>query len=36
MLLNLHKTSWTGGLTLTDFESHDHQNQQSVGVRQRL
>ena len=35
MLLNLHKSSWTGGLSLNNFETHDHLNQQSVTVRPR-
>ncbi|KAI8847654.1 JAB1/Mov34/MPN/PAD-1 ubiquitin protease-domain-containing protein [Chytridium lagenaria] len=30
MLLNLHKKSWTKGLTLTDFDEHSEHNEQAV------
>ncbi|KAJ3195706.1 26S proteasome non-ATPase regulatory subunit 14 [Irineochytrium annulatum] len=30
MLLNLHKQSWTKGLTLTDFDQHAQQNETAV------
>lgn len=30
MLLNLHKTSWTSGLTLTDFTEHSKQNETTI------
>lgn len=30
MLLNLHKTSWTSGLTLTDFKEHSKANEATI------
>ncbi|KAK9367321.1 JAB1/Mov34/MPN/PAD-1 ubiquitin protease-domain-containing protein [Lipomyces kononenkoae] len=30
MLLNLHKTEWTNGLTLKDFKAHDKENLEAV------
>jgi hypothetical protein len=33
MLLNLHRTGWTGGLALTNYDAHEHANQQAVAVR---
>jgi 26S proteasome regulatory subunit N11 len=32
MLLNLHKQSWTSGLSLADFESHQKENETKVQV----
>jgi 26S proteasome regulatory subunit N11 len=33
MLLNLHKTNWTEGLKLQNFEEHKHVNEKAIGVR---
>uniref|UniRef100_A0A6B2LB90 MPN domain-containing protein n=1 Tax=Arcella intermedia TaxID=1963864 RepID=A0A6B2LB90_9EUKA len=30
MLLNLHKTKWTEGLTLTKFDTHSHHNEKVI------
>jgi 26S proteasome regulatory subunit N11 len=30
MLLNLHKTTWMGGLTLQDYDAHCKTNQETV------
>jgi len=30
MLLNLHKTKWTEGLTLTKFDNHSHHNEKII------
>jgi 26S proteasome regulatory subunit N11 len=36
MLLNLHKTNWTEGLKLQNFEEHKHVNEKAIGVRVTL
>jgi len=32
MLLNVHKKTWTSGLTLDNFEEHSHLNEKTVDV----
>ena len=36
MLLNLHKKTWTHGLTLKNFNTHSESNEKAVKVRPDL
>ena len=36
MLMNLHKTKWTGGLETKDFESHSKENEKTVNSMLKL